>query len=68
MATKKFPLGKCRELAAHVASMHETLQSLLAECDAPNPAQDDSDSDAPYAQGQDRKTVSMDEAFNRMRR
>jgi hypothetical protein len=35
---KKFPLGRLKELAAHVASMHETLQSVLADCDG---AEDD---------------------------
>jgi hypothetical protein len=67
MAAKKFPLGRVKELAAHVKGLHEHLQSLIADCDtddAGKPAQDLSDRDAPYAQGQDAKTVkSMDEAF-----
>jgi hypothetical protein len=69
---KKFPLGRVRELAGHVASMHETLQGLLADCDAASDdgpikstARDDSDVAEPYAQGQDSGTrpVSMDKAF-----
>ena len=57
---KKFPLGRVRELAGHVASMHETLQGLLADCDAAtddrpikSTARDDSDAAEPYARGQD---------------
>ena len=70
---KKFPLGRVKELAAHVASMHETLQSLIADCDSTaeddkvgageiknttgKPAQDLSDRDAPYNQGHDSARV-----------
>jgi hypothetical protein len=76
---KKFPLGRVKELAAHVASMHETLQSLIADCDSTaeddkvgagtiknttrKPAQDDSDAGQPWA-GQDSARVkTMDQAF-----
>jgi len=57
---KKFPLGRLRLLADHVADMHDHLQSLLKDCDAASDdgpikstARDDSDAAEPYAQGQD---------------
>jgi hypothetical protein len=62
MPAKKFPLGRVRELAAHVKGLHEHLQDLLADCDAP--ARDSSDSDQPYAQAQDSaRPKSMSEAI-----
>jgi hypothetical protein len=73
MAAKKFPLGKVRELAAHVAGLHEHLSGLLADCDADDglsnadpkaapparnrAAHDLSDKSEPYAQGQDASVV-----------
>ena len=70
---KKFPLGRVKELAAHVKGLHEHLQSLIADCDATSDdapmkstANDNSDFDQPYAQGQDsaiRRPKSMSEAI-----
>jgi hypothetical protein len=70
---KKFPLGRVRELAAHVAGLHEHLQGILADCDntaeddtvgagsikntTGKPAQDDSDAGEPWA-GQDSARVA----------
>lgn len=76
---KKFPLGRVKELAAHVKGLHEHLQSLIADCDAPSDdapvkstARDNSDADQPYAQGQDsappRRPKSMSDAIPGLRR
>ena len=75
---KKFPLGRVKELAAHVKGLHEHLQSLIADCDATSDdapmkstASDNSDADQPYAQGQDsalRRQKSMSECIPGLRR
>lgn len=65
---KKFPLGRVKELAAHVKGLHEHLQSLIADCDSTSDdapvksaASDNADADQPYAQGQDSaRRVSSD--------
>jgi hypothetical protein len=46
---KKFPLGRVKELAAHVKGLHEHLQSLIADCDADAPASDNSDAGEQWA-------------------
>lgn len=54
---KPFPLGRVREIAAHVKNLHECLSDVLAEYDsAPTgePAEDNSDAGETWAeQGQD---------------
>ena len=75
MATKKFPLGRCRALADKVAALHEELQGILTEYDATaeddvrreqstgaKPAEDDSDAGTTWGQDSNR-TLSLSEAI-----
>jgi hypothetical protein len=53
---KKFPLGRVREIAAHVKNLHECLTDALSEFDAAPAASDNSDRGEtwdPARQGQD---------------
>jgi hypothetical protein len=76
---KKFPLGRVKELAAHVKGLHEHLQSLIADCDSTaeddtvgageiknttrKPAVDNSDAGSSWA-GDSARVKTMDQAFH----
>ena len=71
---KKFPLGRVKELAAHVKGLHEHLQSLIADCEGTaeddtvgagtitnttaKPAQDDSDAGTSWGEDSARGRTS----------